>query len=232
MAKPKRTTTMARAARAALLAAIEIYNKPTVEYREQTFAILLVNAWEILLKARIVQQADGKLQAIYKKTDKRDYERDNRTKEPLTISLREAVGRVTLPEEVSANVDGLALIRNTAMHTGILAPEVSRTVLEFGTAGVQNFINLSGEWFSEVVEVPYLLPVGFTGRATVARGALPKAQREMLRELTALASSPSSEHGTSYSVVLTVNVQLNRGLSGGGGTIGITNDPLAPPQYK
>ena len=36
-----------------MLSAIEIYNKPNFQYREDTFAILSVNAWELLLKAYI-----------------------------------------------------------------------------------------------------------------------------------------------------------------------------------
>ena len=31
--------------------AIEVYNKPSFEYREETFSILMINAWELLLKA-------------------------------------------------------------------------------------------------------------------------------------------------------------------------------------
>ena len=38
----------------AILAAIEIYNKPTFSYREESFALLMVNAWELLLKAKWV----------------------------------------------------------------------------------------------------------------------------------------------------------------------------------
>ena len=67
MARPKREIIMARCAREALLAAVEIYNKPRVEYREQTVAFLIVNAWEVLIKARIVQQNGGKIQSIYRR---------------------------------------------------------------------------------------------------------------------------------------------------------------------
>lgn len=42
---------LARNSRAALLAAIELYNKPRIDYREETVVILLLNAWELLLKA-------------------------------------------------------------------------------------------------------------------------------------------------------------------------------------
>ena len=37
---------------AAMISAIEIYNKPDFLYRGETFAILAVNGWELLLKAK------------------------------------------------------------------------------------------------------------------------------------------------------------------------------------
>ena len=37
--------------KAAMLAAIEIYNKPQMTYRDECFVILLINAWELLAKA-------------------------------------------------------------------------------------------------------------------------------------------------------------------------------------
>jgi len=39
--------------RAALLAAIEIYNKPRIDYRDECFVILLLNAWELITKAAL-----------------------------------------------------------------------------------------------------------------------------------------------------------------------------------
>jgi hypothetical protein len=38
-------------AEAALISAIEIYNKPTFAYRKETFATVALNARELLLKA-------------------------------------------------------------------------------------------------------------------------------------------------------------------------------------
>lgn len=37
---------------AAMISAIEVYNKPDFKYREETFSILSINAWELLLKAK------------------------------------------------------------------------------------------------------------------------------------------------------------------------------------
>jgi len=42
---------LVRNAVAAITAAIELYNKPRISYREEAVAILAINAWELLLKA-------------------------------------------------------------------------------------------------------------------------------------------------------------------------------------
>jgi hypothetical protein len=52
-------------AEAALLAAIEIYNKPDFKYREETFAILMLNAWELLIKAKAVADNANDIRCIW-----------------------------------------------------------------------------------------------------------------------------------------------------------------------
>lgn len=49
----------------AALSAVEVYNKPDFKYREETFAILMINAWELLLKAKILASNNNRLNAIY-----------------------------------------------------------------------------------------------------------------------------------------------------------------------
>ena len=48
----------------AVLASTELYNKPDFFYHEKSFAILAVNAWELLLKARILQLSSNSLNSI------------------------------------------------------------------------------------------------------------------------------------------------------------------------
>ncbi|WP_230851072.1 DUF3644 domain-containing protein, partial [Ralstonia solanacearum] len=50
---------------AALTAAIEIYNKPSFPYREESFAILAINAWELLLKAKVMAENGGDRGSLY-----------------------------------------------------------------------------------------------------------------------------------------------------------------------
>ena len=49
----------------AAISSIEVYNKPDFKYREESFTILMVNAWETLLKAKIVNDENNKLSSIY-----------------------------------------------------------------------------------------------------------------------------------------------------------------------
>lgn len=50
---------------AALLSAIEIYNKPDFAYREEAFAILALNAWELLLKGAVLCDNRNDLRSLY-----------------------------------------------------------------------------------------------------------------------------------------------------------------------
>ncbi len=57
--------------RAACLAAIETYNRASASYREESFVILMINAWKLLLKARIIQENGGQMSILYEKHAKR-----------------------------------------------------------------------------------------------------------------------------------------------------------------
>ena len=47
---------------------IEIYNKPTIKYRVEAFSFMICNAWELMLKAKIIK--DSGEDAIYYKDNK------------------------------------------------------------------------------------------------------------------------------------------------------------------
>ena len=219
------STKMARAAAAALLAAVEIYNKPRFEYREQTFAILMVNAWETFIKARVIQQSNEKIQSIYRKNPRSNrYVRDYNN-EPMTVDLHTALSRISVPNDVKKNIEGIVGIRNRAMHLGMLQPNTSFQVLSFGSASVQNFVKLYTRWFRHSIHIPFLLPVGFVGDAVVATSRVSKGQQELIKFLSNLASA--SENSSDYAVTLQLDINLNPAFTGGG-TIGPTNDPNAP----
>lgn len=49
----------------ATLSALEIYNKPDSKYREESFCILMINAYEILFKAKILSDNEDKIKSLY-----------------------------------------------------------------------------------------------------------------------------------------------------------------------
>jgi hypothetical protein len=100
-----------RNSRSALLAAIEIYNKPKFEYRDECFVILLLNAWELHLKAILSKQGKS---IFYPKRRGEPYR---------TLSLRDALSRVEeflpkalQPLAIRKNLELLATYRDNAIH--------------------------------------------------------------------------------------------------------------------
>jgi len=100
---------------AAALAAIEVYNKPDFRYREESFVILLVNAWELLLKAKILKDSKNRLSSLYIHFGKNNHKiKRSRTGNPLTIELFGAMQRLALDPVVTENLASLIDIRDTA----------------------------------------------------------------------------------------------------------------------
>ena len=48
-----------------MIAAIEVYNKPDFLYRGETFSILAINSWELLLKAKHLKDNHNKMRSLY-----------------------------------------------------------------------------------------------------------------------------------------------------------------------
>jgi hypothetical protein len=97
--------------RAALLSAIEIYNKPRIDYRDECFVILLLNAWELIVKAALSKNRQS---IFYLKRRGEPYR---------TYSLTDAFRKMEplLPATLSAealrlNLELLGTYRDNAVH--------------------------------------------------------------------------------------------------------------------
>ena len=218
---------MARRAATALLAAVEMGNKTLIPYREETFCLQLLNAWEILLKARIVQKNRNRPESIFEKKPNGHFVRNPETQLPYTIKFVEALNRAGVRQNVRINLLGVNAMRNDVAHLGTFSTEFCSCVLQYGSASVVNFGKLYQDWFGESVEIPYLLPVGFVGESKV----LPPnksdvRQRELLSYLSGLVESTDNKD-TNYAAILNLDVSINP-VTGGGGSIGVTSDPKAP----
>jgi len=157
----------------AALSAIEIYNKPDFKYREESFSILMVNAWELLLKARILQLNKNKLESIYivdlnkKRKDGTPYKKPkyktSRSGNFLTIDVTNAMKQLDLPDRLQENLGLLIEIRDNAIHFMNDSKLFEKKVLEIGTASLKSYVNMANTWFDHDLSQYnfYLMPISF-----------------------------------------------------------------------
>lgn len=168
-------------AQSAITAAVEIYNKPSFAYREETFSLLALNAWELLLKAKMLKDGDNDLKTIRvyepRKTkggtaSRKLYLKRNRAGNPQTLSLGACILAIEkspakLSQEVKGNIAALTAVRDNAAHYVNASPVLAKQVLEIASASIKNFILLTKQWFgrdfSDTLSI--LLPLSFIGDA-------------------------------------------------------------------
>lgn len=145
------------------LAAIEIYNKPTFPDREQVFSVLMINAWESLLKAKLLKDAKNRMTVLYIKEGRR-YKRSRRTNQPLTIDFLTALGRCPVPDVAIKNLLYLFDVRNAATHLATESADLPLLVFSLGSAALKNYVQLCAEWFDLRLNQYnfYILPLGFS----------------------------------------------------------------------
>lgn len=102
-----------------------IYNNPTQRYRIESFCILLANAWELLLKARLLETRG---EPAIERTDGK------------TISLMKAVEAVFPDHDnpIRRNIETLNEIRDKAVH--LLIPDIQRTLSRLFQSSVLNYL--------------------------------------------------------------------------------------------
>lgn len=228
---------------AAMLSAIEIYNKPDFKYREETFSVLCINSWELLLKAKVLNLASNKVASLYameyktlktgkKSTVKRP--KKNRSGNPLSINLFEAYRVVTeeygvkVNKAVSDNLIALTEIRDNSIHFVNDDLLLSLKVQELGSASLQNYLHLVSFWFGDVLSGYnfYLMPLSFFRNFNEAPGvSLNSKERKVLEYIK------KSEEGYDgvvdvgdYNLTLRIDVRFQKVKSTSGLPVQITND--------
>lgn len=112
-----------------MVSAIEAYNKPDFKYREETFSILAINAWELLLKAKWLKDNGNKVRTLCV-TEKRLRPNGKPYKHakvkmtgagnPFTHSLDYLAKRMaekkTLADAAHKNIIALCEIRDSSVH--------------------------------------------------------------------------------------------------------------------
>lgn len=218
----------------AMLAALEIYNKPVFSYREETFAILAVNAWELLLKARILQLASNKISSIlvYEHRTKTDghvsdklYRRKNRAGNFSTIGIFKSIDILAnkysdpVSAALKANIEALIEIRDNAVHFVNKDFVFARGIHEIGTAAVKNYVAASRLWFGADLSEKgmFLMPLAFLSNVRSVDGVgLSAEEQHLMAYLNAQREADGVMSDKHFDVALTIEVSLKRTRAGDG----------------
>ena len=246
MAQLTRSVRFLQKAESALLSAIEVYNRPTFAYREETFAILALNAWELLLKGKLLAEHCNKPHCLYAlerrntksgQQSKKFYLKRNRSGTALTHSLWKTISElengtaIRIDDAIKANLEALTEIRDNAVHFVIASPQLGKQVLEVGTAAVRNFVELSRLWFQLDLSGRhfFLMPIGFVDAPHSATAIdLSKDESKLIAYLAQLTCRAVQGPHSPFNVSLEVNLSFKQSKAASALAVAISNDPAAP----
>ena len=210
-----------------MLSAIEIYNKPDFKYREETFSILAINSWELLLKARILKKNSFRINSIYcytpyvnkkgeKSKSKKVLDR-NRTGNPKSISIFEALSRLNaqgeLPCKLKDNIESLIEFRDNAIHF-VNMKDLSKPLQELGFACIKNYVQVLKDWQTKRSLSKYnlyLMPLAYVeNKMDVASVSTPEALNFVNLVKQKLANE---DKDGDYDIAIKIDLKFQKGNS-------------------
>jgi hypothetical protein len=224
----------------AMLAAIEIYNKPQFAYRAQSFAILALNGWELLLKAKWLTVNKNRLSSLYVRQgggQKRKRFKKTRSGNPMTQSVDYLADRMRekklLAENAHRNLRVLTELRDSAVHFSFNNAEFEKRVHEVCAATVKNFHAAAGDWFGEDLSRfnLYLMPLGFVAFRSASAAALNSEEKRVLKCINTELASGDQDQASPYAVAVSVELRFVRSKAETATAVRVTTDPNAQPVY-
>ncbi len=220
---------------------LETINRVTIQYRIETFCILICNAWELLLKAKVIADA-GNEDAIYSN-------RMTRNNARISLSLHDCLKKVKPKENdpVRRNIERIIELRDESTH--LVISRIPHELMMLSQVCVINYHKHLNEWFGESLSDRF--SVGMMSlvydlspeqsdltdarlRRSLGKDAVEFLDRycaELRDELESHQGSPEFSIGIDYRLVLTnkpgeADIDLSKGS--GGVPILIVRDPKDP----
>lgn len=140
------TSKLVQKSKEAFMMAIEIYNKPTIHYRVEGFSFFICNAWELMLKAHIINKF-GEDKIYYKDNPNR------------TISLENSISMIFTNKKapLRLNLEKIIELRNTSTH--FITEEYEMIYIPLFQSCVFNFIEKMQEFHN--VDMTEVIPQNF-----------------------------------------------------------------------
>lgn len=173
--------------------AIEVYNKPSLKYRLEGFSFFICNAWELMLKAYIVDK-HGENMIYYN-------DKPNRT-----ISIETCIKKVFSNEKspLRKNLEKVIELRNTSTH--FITEEYEAVYIPLLQACVFNFVDKMMEFHN--IDMTEVIPENFITLSvrlksldeTEIRGKYEKQIAEKLINLSNTIQPMIEENNSSFAI--------------------------------
>lgn len=147
------------ASKSAIFSAVEIHNKPQFLYRYPTVSMLIINAWELLLKAYIYKYISNA--KIYEKDNKKHTIRFSKALTLVSDDINAKEGAKTF-NATFANLDLIEQYRNTNVH--YFEEELNPAIYMLLSRSVINYNNFLDKYFNKDITKEsslFILPIGF-----------------------------------------------------------------------
>lgn len=211
----------------AMIAAIEVYNKPDFMYRGETFAILAINSWELLLKAKYLKDSHNKMRSLYVMETIKNKDGSNSKKKkikltrsgnPFTHSLdyiaKKLIDKGELDQIVFNNIMALIELRDSAIHFYNYSLKFNVRIQEIGTASLKNYVSLYKKWFNKDLSDYnfYLMPLSFVQTSKESDVLLLNNEEKNFFKYVDELEDSASKDGE-YSIALNIDVKFSKSTS-------------------
>ena len=204
-----------------MLSAIEIYNKPNFQYREETFAILAINSWELLFKAYILRFNQYDKLSIYDlqatNNRKKKIPQKNRCGNPKSISITKAIGKLKsqnqIPANLEENINSLIELRDNAIH--FITPNITKPVQELGFACIKNYVTLIKKWKIGIDLSKYnlyLMPLAYIDTKVEIDSVLTSETKKYLDFIQSKIKD-KDDADKDFDIVVSIDVKFKKGNS-------------------
>ena len=226
----------------AMAAAIELYNKPGFPYRNESFCILAINSWELVIKSKWLAMHGHNPSSLYvyeyrstkNGRSKRKYIKRTKSNAPFTHDIRYLAGQLvangTLDQNVLSNIEGLLEFRNRSIHYYNRSATFEARLYEVSAACVRNFKTIVDEWFGRSVAEfgIFLMPLTFLDSPRFDSVVL-RADEEQFFAFLETLDHGDSDITSPYTVAINVDVKFTRSTTRAAALVQRSRDPSAIP---
>ncbi len=227
---------------AAMLAAIEVYNKPNFPYRAEAFAALAVNAWELLLKAKWLVVHNNNVSCLYvRHNSRRSNEpakkpriKKSRSGNPMTHGVdylaKKLVEKGVLDSSAGKNLEAMIELRDSVVHFYNRSPLFAQRLQELGAASVKNFAAAIADWFQRnLAEFKFfLMPLSFVELPDSTEALVLNPHEKKFLAFVDALEPKTSDPSARYSVTVNVELLFTKSKAKDALAVQVTEDPNAP----